>query len=145
MRRCGNQRGFSLIEMMIVVLVLGISVAIGVPAYTSISRSYQVKGAAENIGGQVKLMRSKAMATGRSLTMHFVLDSTSAGDYHVHDNGRIVKWDLPRGVTYASGSSTGFTIMRDGRISTSSYVIVRDERGNRDTVSVQLSGLVLMP
>ncbi len=140
-----GSRGFSLIELLIVVLVLGLMIAMGVPAYSSISRSYQVKGAAENIASEVKLMRSKAMATGRSMTIHFAMDSTNAGDYHVHDSGRITKWDLPRGISFASGSAGGFTITRDGRVSTSSYVILQNDRGKRDTVSVQLSGLVLTP
>ncbi len=137
--------GFSLIEMLIVVSLLGILVAMGVPAYSNISSSYQVKGAAENVAAQVKLMRSKAMATGRPMIVHFAKDSTNAGDYHAHDNGQITSWKLPRGVTYATGSSPGFTVTRDGRVSTSSFIIVQNDRGMRDTVSVQLSGLVLAP
>lgn len=138
-----NPRGFSLVELLFVVVILGIVVAMGVPAYSRISQSYQVKGAAENIAAEVKLMRSKAMATGRSATIHFVMDSTNAGDYHVHESGGIKKYDLPRGVSYASGSAAGFTVTRDGRVSTSSYVILQNTRGERDTISVQLSGLVL--
>jgi len=145
MRMRTDPRGFSLIELLIVVVVLGLVVAMGVPAYSSISRSYQVKGAAENIAAEVKLMRSKAMATGRSMTIHFVMDSTNAGDYHVHDLGGIAKWDLPRGVSFASGSAAGFTVTRDGRVSNSSYIILQNDRGTRDTISVQLSGLVLAP
>lgn len=145
MRMRTDPRGFSLIEMLIVVTVIGLLIAMSVPTYSSISRSYQVKGAAENIAAEVKLMRSKAMATGRSMTIHFAMDSTDAGDYHVHDSGRITKWDLPRGISYAVGSAVGFTITRDGRVSNSSYVILQNDRGNRDTISVQLSGLVLTP
>ncbi|MEO5989831.1 MAG: prepilin-type N-terminal cleavage/methylation domain-containing protein [Candidatus Eisenbacteria bacterium] len=145
MRLQPDPRGFTLIELLIVITVMGLLIAMSIPSYSRISRSYQVKGAAENIAAEVKLMRSKAMATGRSMTIHFAMDSTNAGDYHVHDTGRITKWDLPRGISYASGSAAGFTITRDGRVNTSSYIILQNDLGKKDTVSVQLSGLVLTP
>ncbi len=137
--------GFTLIEIIIVVAILGVMIAMGVPAYSSISQSHQVKGAAENIASQVKLMRSKAMATGRPMVMHFAQDSATAGDYHVHDQGALESWELPRGIQFASGSSPGFTITRDGRVSTSSFVILQNARGHRDTVSIQVSGMVILP
>lgn len=138
-------RGFSLIEMLVVIGVMGVMVAIGVPAYNLWARSQSMKGAVQAIAGEVQMLRARAMATGNTQTIHFALDSTNAGDYHVHENGRITaKFDLPRNVQYSIFNQGGFSITPDGRASTSRLIILRDRRGNRDTVSVLTSGLVVV-
>ena len=135
--------GFSLIELVIVLVVFGVLAAFGVPAFQSFRTSVALKGSAQNIAGRIQLARVRAMATGAPTTLHFALDSIGAGDYHVHDGGAVGShWDLPAHISYAPGSSHGFTLTRDGRASTSAYVILQDGTGHRDTVSVELSGLV---
>lgn len=138
-------RGFSLIEMLVVIGVMGVMVAIGVPAYNLWARSQSMKGAVQAIAGEVQMLRARAMATGRTQTIHFALDSTNAGDYHVHENGGITaKFDLPRNVQYSVYNQGGFSITPDGRASASRLIILRDRRGNRDTVSVLTSGMVVV-
>jgi prepilin-type N-terminal cleavage/methylation domain-containing protein len=140
-----HARGFSLIEMMVVVAVMGVVAAMSVPAYNLWARTQSMHGSVQAIGAEVQLMRARAMATGRTQTIHFALDSTGAGDYHVHENGQITaKFDLPVNVRYSFFSQGGFSITPDGRASASRLVILRDQRGNRDTVSVELSGLVIV-
>lgn len=138
-------RGFSLIEMMVVIAVMGVMVAIGVPAYNLWARSQSMKGAVQAIAGEVQMLRARAMATGKTQTIHFALDSANVGDYHVHEDGRITaKFDLPRNVQYSVYNQGGFSITPDGRASASKLVILRDRRGNRDTVSVLTSGMVVV-
>lgn len=138
-------RGFSLIEMVVVIAVMGVMVAIGVPAYNLWARSQSMKGAVQAIAGEVQMLRARAMATGRTQTIHFAIDSTNAGDYHVHENGQITaKFDLPRNVQYSVFNQGGFSITPDGRATASKLIILRDRRGNRDTVSVLTSGMVVV-
>ena len=51
---------------------------------------------------------------------------------------------LFRSVQYSVFNQGGFSITPDGRASSSRLIILRDRRGNRDTVSVQMSGLVIV-
>jgi prepilin-type N-terminal cleavage/methylation domain-containing protein len=138
-------RGFSLVEMAVVLLVFGMVLAFSVPAFQSISQSQRLKGAAENIAGQLRLAREKAIATGESQEMHFTLNYPSGTDfdYHIHNAGVIGgSWALPRGISFYS-VGVNPRMLTDGRASASGSIVLQDNRGNRDTVSVQLSGLVL--
>lgn len=144
MSRARTAAGFSLIELLIVVSIMGVLVTMSVPSYQRYLASNALHGSAREIASEIQQLRARAMATDAAQTIHFALDSTGARDFHVHNGSVTASWDLPRGITYASGSGSGFTIGTDGRASTSTYVILRDARGQRDTVSIQLSGLVLV-
>lgn len=137
--------GFTLVEMAVTILVIGMLFAFSIPAFQSVSASYQLKGATENLAAQLRLSREKAMATGTDQPMHWAPNFMSS-DYHIHYASGYVpptaKWKLPRGITFSSWGIHP-TMTRDGRISGSGLVILQDLRGNRDTVSFLSSGLVL--
>ncbi len=138
-------RGFTMIELLIVLVVAGLLAAMGVPAYLEYLGTSSMRGAEQALAGEIRQMRARAMATGHAQTIHFSMDSTGCGDYHVHENGQVTaKFDLPHNVRWATTGVTGFTINTDGRASTSQLVVLQDDRGNRDTVSVELSGLVVV-
>jgi len=143
-----RSRGFSMVELAITFLVLGLLLAFSIPAFQNISDSYRLHGAAENIAAQLRLAREKAIATGQDQTMHFNTDYPPGTqyDYHIHVNPPLgpvgACWALPKGISYV-GAPINPTMSRDGRSDVSGFVVLRDLRGNRDTVSVQLSGLVL--
>jgi len=138
-------RGFSLVELAVVLVVIGLLLGFGIPLYQSLNTTHQLKGATENMAAQVRLMREKAIGTSQPQTMHFFY-ATYGGDYHIH-NGAVVGgiWSLPRTVTYnwAAGTSSVMTAGTDGRITGAGLVILQDQRGNLDTMSVLASGLVL--
>ncbi|MEK7329511.1 MAG: prepilin-type N-terminal cleavage/methylation domain-containing protein [Candidatus Eisenbacteria bacterium] len=138
-----STRGFTLVEMAVTILVLGLLFAFSIPAYQNVSASYQLKGATENVAAQLRLAREKAIATGMDQPMHFTYNYLDS-DYHIHYASGFVpaKWKLPQGITYYS-VTVNPTMLRDGRTSASGNIILRDTRGNRDTVSVQMSGLIL--
>lgn len=144
MSRRLRSAGFSLIELLIVVSIMGVLFAMSVPAYQNYMRSSALKSASHEIASSIQNLRSRAMSTRVPQTIHFAIDSTGAGDFHVHNGSVTNHWDLPRNITYASGSGTGFTLATDGRSSASQYIILKDPTGQRDTVSVQLSGIVLV-
>ena len=137
-----SEQGFSLVELAIVVLVMGMLLTFAIPSYRSLSESYQLRGAAENIAGQLRLAREKAIGTGITQKLQF----SSPGSYSALQGATTVaSWSLPLGISFNWGSGTDSTyhLAKDGRVDRSGMVILQDRRGNRDTVSIQLSGLVL--
>ena len=141
-------RGFTMVEMAVTILVLGLLFAFSIPAYQNISSTYQLKGATENVAAQLRMAREKAIATGYDQPFHVAPSWTDPidgviSDYHIHYPTGFcpAKWRLPRGITFYSAISP--TMRKDGRSSGSGFIILRDRRGFRDTVSVQISGLIL--
>jgi len=139
-----RSRGFTLIEITVVVLIFGMIVAFGVPVVQNLTSTANLKGAAENVTAQLRVARQIAIGTGRSQTLIFAA-GFQGSDYRVENGGVVgAKWSLPRGITYVwdAGTADTYTIGTNGRVSPSGLVILQNRRGLRDTVSVQASGLV---
>jgi prepilin-type N-terminal cleavage/methylation domain-containing protein len=154
MRKLREARGFTLIEMSVIILLIGIIAAFSVPAYLNLNRSLQLKGAVSNLASQMQLARAKAMATGKPQAIHFA-EAGFTSDYHVHNNGAALpegEWKFPKYVTYVwgvgggtlAGSPHQVTMTADGRASQSGTIVLQTLGGLRDTVNVQLSGLVTL-
>ena len=65
MKRFHDRRGFTLIELMVVVVIGGIVIAIAMPAITSYRRKEDTRSAAQAVSGMVSDARSQAIASGR--------------------------------------------------------------------------------
>ena len=141
MRSNGPESGFSLIELAIVCTVIGLMLAMGIPAYHSLSQDQSLRGAAQAIVGQITLARASAMATGTTRTVNF--DSSTNPPRIVVLAGTTARtWSLPKGITFSN--ATSFAMTSDGRATTSQYIVLQNLKANRDTVSVLTSGLVLL-
>jgi prepilin-type N-terminal cleavage/methylation domain-containing protein len=144
-----SMRGFTLIELAVTILVIGLLLAFSVPAFQSVSNSYQLKGTTENMAAQIRMAREKSIATGTWQRFHF-FPTTFDADYHIHNGGFVsAKWKFPPGIGYSLGANSVYVLHPDGRVyddfgtPTSGLLVLRDRRGNRDTVSIQTSGLIL--
>jgi prepilin-type N-terminal cleavage/methylation domain-containing protein len=145
----GSVRGFSLVEMAVALLILGMLLAFSVPAFQTINKTNQLHGATENMAANIRVLREKAIGTGQSQTLHFTIDYPPGTkfDYHVH-NGLVTSpaWELPNDVTYWS-IGINPTFDKTGRTTpsgTSGMVILRNGRGERDTVNILASGMVIV-
>jgi len=141
-----GSRGFSLVELAVVVTIIGIMFAIGVPNYLTYRRSQELKGAAQNIASQIRLTRATAIMTGRTQRFHLYADFNGY-DYHIHDDTGPIKtgWSLPDGITYSWGNSlVSVDLDKDGRASAPLDIVLVRADGQRDTVLVQKSGMVFL-
>lgn len=141
-------RGFSLVEMAIVLTIFGLVLAFGVPAYQSFNRTQQLKGGTQNLAGQFRLMRETAIGTGSPQIMHLnyqYLWNGQLSDYHIHNAvnpGAL--FSLPKGITYYSFTTSIWQANADGTWQNSGTIVLQDSKGVRDTMSVLGSGLVLI-
>jgi type IV fimbrial biogenesis protein FimU len=61
--------GFTLVELMIVVVILGIFASIAVPSFTDLIRRNRVQSASEELYGLLQYARTEAVARGRPITI----------------------------------------------------------------------------
>jgi prepilin-type N-terminal cleavage/methylation domain-containing protein len=137
-----HERGFSLIELMVAIVVFGLLVGLSIPNYQSYAQAQKLRGTSENLVQTIQLQRSRAMATGQDVTLNF--NTAAPAGWTVMSASRSNHTDLPLGVSYASANPTSLILTRDGRVNSSALVVFQNRKGARDTVSVQLSGLALI-
>ena len=66
-------RGFSLVEMVIVVGIVGVMAAVAFPNIVGYARNYRIKGAAQEVAGELQSARSKAIMTNTNNGVSFVV------------------------------------------------------------------------
>jgi len=79
----GDLRGFTFIELIIVVAVLSIFAAFGLPAFTDAYADYKVESAANRISADIRYARSYAINTAATINVVF---DTSIEKYEVKDS-----------------------------------------------------------
>ena len=142
-------RGYTLVEMAVVIVVLGITLAMSLPTFQNFNRAHQLSAGTQHVLGQLRLARQKAIGTKRGQRLTF-----AAGNYTVQDlvtSQTFGPFTYPKGIALdganlIEGGVTGASIaaLTDGRFSGSGEIVLRDVKGSRDTVSVQVSGLALI-
>ncbi|MEM6985261.1 MAG: GspH/FimT family pseudopilin [Pseudomonadota bacterium] len=60
-----NQSGFSLIELLVSVLLMGVLLAVGVPSMVNMVKDSRLSSAAYRLAGDLNLARSEAVRTGQ--------------------------------------------------------------------------------
>ena len=68
-----QQAGFTLIELMIAVAIIGVAMAIAIPNFTRMYIDYQAKVTASEITRHLVLVRTRAMTTNQTLNVQIVL------------------------------------------------------------------------
>lgn len=117
MRR--SQRGYSLTELLLVLGILGIALAISIPALGQYMRSYSARVGADEFVSHMRLARHLAIARHQPVTFTSTADGYSLPDWQAQDlataNART--YELPRGCSLVSGAGD-VTFRSDGTVST---------------------------
>ncbi len=116
-----GDRGFTLLEMLVVVAIVATMAAVALPSIGTYIRNYKIKGASQEVAGEVTSARSKAIMSNTNAGVSFV--AVDADSYRwVHEDlaaGEQVGLlrDLPTGIRFvASGTANAGPSIRFQRL-----------------------------
>jgi type IV fimbrial biogenesis protein FimT len=128
------QRGFTVIEAMIVVLILAIIAAFAAPAMNQLIRTQKVRTIAYDLFADLTFARSEAIARGHNVGIGSG-GTDWIGGWQVRDltSGDVLREQGPRssGVTFTA-TAPGLVFDRTGRTTTVSFSIAPTESGAPD-------------
>ena len=123
-----KQQGFTLIELMIVVAIIGILAAIAIPAYQDYIARSQVAEASTLIGGARTAIEEEVAQTGTFPTTEAYL----TGDLGVRTSGEYVSSITPANTSTAGGGTLTATFNSSGisaAIQGATLIYTRDDGG----------------
>lgn len=98
--------GFTVVEMMIAVAVLGILVAIGMPSFATFIRNSQVRTSAENMQSGLHLARAEALRRNARVSFWMVTNLTAGCALSGTGNSWVVSMANPAGKCQVASSET---------------------------------------
>ncbi len=105
----GRRTGFSLLETLIVLSVLGIVLAVALPSYTGYASTQRARAAAHVLASDLRVAQQEAMTRRGAITVaFFAADASCSGtppSYVIGDPRAAIKRAcLPTDVTWSHGS-----------------------------------------
>ncbi len=118
MKFVSNQKGFTMIELIIVIIILGILVAVAVPKYFSMNASAQEAACLANqkaIESAVMMEYSQRLVNGESTTLAQVVSDYNSSPAGFFVNGQVPKCPTDNSdyTVAASGDGESITITCD--------------------------------
>jgi prepilin-type N-terminal cleavage/methylation domain-containing protein len=153
--KCGvrtAQAGFSLAEMMVVILIGGILTTLAIPNFAQMRQGYRLRGAAREVFLILQRARMAAMKentnyriyiAGTSIVVHDDFDSDNVEDTGETITTTNLQSDF-QGVSFSNGpsSTSPLVFLPNGMASSAITVTVRNSAGKQQQVSVALGGRV---
>ncbi len=138
----GRGTGFSLLETLIVLSVLGIVLAVALPSYTGYASTQRARAAAHVLASDLRVAQQEAMTRRGAITVAFLAaDASCSGtppSYVIGDPRAAIKRAcLPTDVTWSPQPSRPIVFQPTGTSDTAATLSVESRRsGRRFTVSV---------
>ena len=157
------ERGFTLVETMIVLVIAGIVMAMGLPAFASYRSTLALKAARNQLNEDIRIARQLAVTRRAPVFIRFGTTSSTTDlvTYTIHvdanadglmnNNERVMKRTMPKNTRIALASLTpsdtlGFDIsgiLIPGQ--TGGTLIVANSKSRYDTLSVSSAGIIYRP
>lgn len=140
MSRAPSQRGFSLPELLVVVAIVGLLVAIGIPLVSEQVRQASIRGSVDQLTTDLRAARMIAVTRQQPVPFTFELDPLNRYSYTKTD-GKTRTIDLPPEVKIvASSPSTTITFQPNGSVAAAATVVVEIVLGrDKETWTVTTS------
>ena len=139
--------GFSVIELMVTLVIIGITAAISIPAFRLLTGANTLTGGADRLAGNFRLARQMAVSQGvpyivawdeTERQVRIVRDENGDGD---PDAGEATQgpFTLPGRISLANPDTLGFSddyvsLLANGTASESGSLILSDSRGDTRNV-----------
>ena len=139
-----KSRGFSLAEMLVVLALIGIITAMGIPFVNEQLRIAEVRSAADELGVHLRAARMIAVSHHKDIVVTVSADPANTVSYEGTE-GETRTITMPGRVKIKSGSTATITFHSDGSSGASSTVTAESAVSNateRWTLTVSTVGLV---
>ena len=146
MHKGSRQHGFTLVEVMIVTVVMGMTLAAGIPAFSRFTQTARLDGAARQMAGSFRLARQKAVAEGTpyiflwwSSTWYYLIKDNDRNGYYSGGDTYVGPYWLPSGITPTNAqgfTSPWMTLSTNGSCNQSGSFDLVNARGTKVTMTL---------
>jgi prepilin-type N-terminal cleavage/methylation domain-containing protein len=109
--RPDREHGFSLVEMVVVVAIVAVMAAVALPNIGGYIRNYTIRGAAQDVAGEIQAARSKAIMSNTNNGVFFAIVDANSYRWIMADNPAGEQLgplrDLPSGVFFMDSTEAG--------------------------------------
>lgn len=146
MKQLKLSKGFTLVEMLVVVTIIAILAGIAMPSFQGLIRSQRVKNASFELFASLMVARSEAIKRNDDVTITPVSSSWQAGWQITTSGGSVLKNHSPLVNVSVSGAPATLIYRRTGRLSAATSPSIQIDVNPTDSeyircITIELSGL----
>jgi len=129
-RQSARQRGFNLIELIIVIAILGVLLAAGLPLVTEGIRDSRLRSAAESLVTGLRVAQSEALKRNTVFRFQLVTSLTNGCAINVNGPAWVTSRENATGKCDVTDYETSpFPMRRDGSLATGEVTVTADGNG----------------